>query len=714
MKKIIPALFILGGIATSCKQEIMNPLTTPSEEKFGIEPYSLITVDHYREAFEEGMKAQNAHIAAIVSDTAAPDFQNTIAAFDQSGAELDRTSLIFSALSGSNSTEEIRKFETEIYPKLASHSDDLFLNHELFMRVKAVYDRLTALEKSDTAALHRLVNHEQFSTVKKIYRDFETAGAALSEKQQERLRELNLKLSELELQFSQNLLHETNNTYVFVEHREELPGLSESDIAAAAQMAKEQGKEGQYAFNMQRPSCYPVLQNCSNREVRRKVYEAYYGRGNQKNEWNNADIARQIVELRIEKARLFGHDTSAEMILKERMAKTPEAVYRLLDEVWKPAVGKLKEELADIQQEMKADGIEGEPMGWDIMYYLTKVKASKFQMDEQQLSEYFEINNVLKGIFHVAEKLYGLTFKEITPEVPAYEPSAKAWQVFDKDGSTLAIFYSDYYPRDGKGAGAWMTELRRQAYDAEGKRQIPVIVNVCNMTKPAAEGEPALQSIDNVLTMFHEFGHALHFMLHDVHYNAVYDVETDFVELPSQVNEHWALDPAVLAVYAKHYKTGATIPDSLVAKLDASNKFGQGFATVEYLAASYVDMDLHTLKTLPQHFDIMQYETSQLLSRGIPQQVYPRYRVTNFSHSLGGGYAAGYYCYLWSEVLDADAFEAYKETGNVLNPEVAARFRKFCLMPGGIDDGMTMYKRFRGKELQIEALLRNRGLIPAK
>lgn len=688
----------------------MNPLTSPSNEKFGIEPYSLITIDHYREAFEHGMKAQNENIQAIVEDTAAPNFHNTIEAFDKSGDELQRTSLIFSALSGSNSTEEIRKFETEIYPKLASHSDDLYLNAQLFQRIKTVYDHISTLETSDTAALHRLLNREQLSTVKKIYREFERAGAALSEEQQKRLRELNLKLSELELQFSQNLLHETNNTYVFIEDKENLTGLSDANIAAAEQMAKEQGKAGQYAFNMQRPSCYPVLQTCSNRSVRQKVYEAYYGRGNQQNEWNNTKIAEEIIALRIEKARLFGYDTSADMILKERMAKHPEAVYHLLDAVWKPALGKLQEELAAIKQEMEADGIKGEPMGWDIMYYLNKIKASKYQVDEQQLSQYFEINQVLNGIFYVAERLYGLTFKEITDEVPVYEPSAKAWQVADKNGETLAIFYTDYFPRDGKGAGAWMTEFRRQTYAPDGKRQIPIIVNVCNMTKPSAGGQPALQSIDNVQTMFHEFGHALHFMLHDVRYNAVYDVETDFVELPSQINEHWALDPAVLKVYAKHYQTGETIPDSLVSKLDAANKFGQGFATVEYLAASYVDMDLHSLKDVPQAFDIMKFESERLLSRGMPQQVYPRYRATNFSHSLGGGYSAGYYCYLWSEVLDADAFEAYKETGDVFNTEVAARFRRFCLAPGGIDDGMTMYRNFRGNEPQIDALLRNRGL----
>lgn len=714
MNKIIPTIAIAGSLFAACGQETSNPLTTDSDAKYGIEHYDQITIAHYREAFEQGMSAQNENIAAIVADTAAPNFENTIAAFDRSGDELNRTMLIFSALSGSNSTEEIRQLETEIYPKISAHADDLYMNHELFVKVKSVYDQLLQLEATDSAALNRLVNHEQYSTTKKIYREFEKAGAALAPEQQQRLRELNLKLSELELKFSQNLLHETNNTYVFVENKEDLKGLSEADIQAAAQMAKEQGKEGQYAFNMQRPSCYPVLQSCDNRDLRRKVYEAYYGRGNQQNEWNNAKISEEIIALRTEKAKLFGKDTSAEMILEDRMAKNPIAVYNLLDAVWKPAVKKLLDEIADIREEMKADGIQGEPEGWDIMYYQGKAKAKKYSVDERKVAEYFSTENVIKGIFHVAEQLYGLKFKEITSEIPAYEPTAQAWLVTDAQGKDVAIFYGDYYPRDGKGAGAWMTEFRQQAYDAEGNRTIPIIVNVCNMTKPAKEGQPALQSIDNVLTMFHEFGHALHYMLHDVHYNAIYNCERDFVELPSQLNEHWALHPDVLKVYARHYKTGEVIPDSIVAKIDASNKYGQGFATVEYLAASYVDMDLHCLTSIPEGFDIMKFEAEKLQARGIPHQIYPRYRVTNFSHSLGGGYSAGYYGYLWSEVLDSDAFDAYLETGNVYNTEVAARFRDYCLAPGGIDDGMTMYKRFRGKEPQITPLLRNRGLIESK
>lgn len=710
---ILPTMAICASTLLACSQQQTvtndNPLTAVPTAKFSIPAYDQITISNYRDAINAGIETHKANIDAIVRNTAAPTFDNTIAAFDRAGRDLESAALIFSTLSESNSTEAIREFETEVYPLLASHSDDVYMNADLFRRVKAVYDAMMAGLTEGACTL----THEQQSAVRHIYRDFEKAGAALSPENQERLRALNLRLSELQLQFSQNLLHETNNTFVTITTRDSLAGLPEANIEAAAQMAREQGKEGQYMFNMQRPSCNPVLQYCSNREVRRRVYDAYYNRGNQDNAYNNKDICRQLVELRLERARLFGEKNAAEGILKDRMAKNETAVYNLLNSVWAPAVAKANEELDDIRIEMQKDGLDCEPEGWDYMYYSSRAKAAKFNIDEEEIAQYFELNNVLQGIFYTAGKLYGVSFKEITADVPAYEKTAQAWEVLDRDGSTVGIFYSDYFPRDGKGAGAWMTELRKQSYvtgpDGKEVREIPVIVNVCNMTK-GAEGKPALQNLDNVETMFHEFGHALHFMLHDVHYDAVYNVETDFVELPSQINEHWATDPAVLSVYAKHYKTGEIIPDSLVAKMDAAGKYGQGFATVEYLAAALVDMDLHTLTEVPEGLDVMAFEQQKLAERGIPRQIYPRYRVTNFSHCMGGGYTAGYYCYLWSEVLDCDGFEAFKETGDVFNPEVAERFRKYCLMPGGIDDGMTMYKAFRGHEPEIGALLRKRGL----
>ena len=377
-------------------------------------------------------------------------------------------------------------------------------------------------------------------------------------------------------------------------------------------------------------------------------------------------------------------------------------------QVWTPAVKKAKEELDDIREEIRREGGNFEPAGWDYMYYLDKAKQRKFSVDEQQVRAYLEIGNVMQGIFHVAGKLYGLTFNEITSEVPSYEPTAKAYEVMDKDGTRLAIFYSDPFPRASKRAGAWCTSFRGQRYEGD-ERVIPIVVNCCNMTTPNAEGY-ALQSIDNVETLFHEFGHALHSFMRDVRYNGAAGVERDFVELPSQINEHWAFEPEVLNVYAKHYQTGETIPLELVEKLQQSARYGQGFATVEYVAASLSDMDLHVLTEIPEDLNVMTFEEQALKQRGIPSQILPRYRMTNFSHTMGGGYTAGYYSYMWAEVLDADAFEAFTETGDIFNEEVADKFRRYVLTPGGIDDGMTMYQNFRGRAPKIDALLKNRGL----
>jgi peptidyl-dipeptidase Dcp len=628
-----------------------------------------------------------------------PDFENTIEALDRSGSLLDRAQGTFGPLSGSNSTDETRALQKELSPLFSAHHDDIYLNPLLFAKVKQVYDNRENLG----------LNKEQAKLLENVYKRFVRGGANLNDADKDRLRRLNTQISMLQLQFSQNLLHETNNTYVIVDKREELDGLPEANIEAAARMAASIGQSGKWAFNMQRPSCNPVLQYAKNRDLRRRVYEAYYNRGNQGNEYDNKDICRQLVQLRLQRAQLMGYEDYASMALDDRMAKTSDRVYHLLDQVWTPAVAKANEELNDIRAEIKKEGNSFEPEGWDYAYYLDKAKQAKFAIDESEVAPYLEISNVLKGIFYVANKLYGVTFRECTSEYPVYEQSAQAWEVIDKDGTVLAVFYSDYFPRDGKRAGAWCTTFRGQRYE-DGERQMPIVVNVCNMATAAGD-KPALQTIDNVETMFHEFGHALHSFMRDVHYQGVSGVERDFVELPSQINEHWAFEPEVLAVYAKHYQTGETIPMDLVKKIQESAKYGQGFATVEYLAASLTDMDLHTLKEVPADLNVMEFEQQKLKERGIPSQILPRYRVTNFSHTMGGGYTAGYYSYLWAEVLDADGFEAFKETGDIFNQEMAEKFRKYVLTPGGIDDGMTMYKNFRGREPQIDALLRNRGLV---
>ena len=689
----------IAVVACGCGQHKSdNPLFNEFDAPHGIAPFSEITIDHYREGMLRGMEEHKAEIEAIVNNPEAPTFENTIVALDQCGKLLSKVRGTFSPLSNSNSTEEIRNLQKEMSPISSAHSDDINLNPELFARVKAVY------EQKDNLGL----TVEQQKLLENTYKRFVNSGAELNDEQKAKLRELNLELSMLQLTFGQNLRQETNNTFVVANSIEELKGLPQANIDAAAKMAADNGQEGKWMFNMQRPSCNPVLQYCENRELREKVYKAYYNRGNQDNEYDNKAISAKIVALRIEKAKLMGYNNYAEMVLADRMAKTPEAVYNLLDQVWVPAVKKAKEEIADIRAEIRKEGKSFEPEGWDFMYYQDKAKRAKFAVDEQLISSYLEIDNVMKGVFHVANKLYGLTFKEVTAELPVYEPTAKAYEVIDKDGKLLAIFYSDNFPRDGKGAGAWCTSFRAQRYE-NGERLIPIVVNCCNMTPPDSNGR-AFMSIDNVGTLFHEFGHALHSFMRDVHYNGVGGVERDFVELPSQINEHWAFEPEVLAVYAKHYETGEVIPMELVEKIVESSKYGQGFATVEYIAASLSDMDLHVLTEAPENLNVMEFEAEKLAARGIPSQILPRYRMTNFSHTMGGGYSAGYYSYMWAEVLDADAFEAFSETGDIFNQEVAAKFRNYILTPGGIDDGMVMYKNFRGREPKIDALLRSRGL----
>ena len=692
------AAAVAVALCGCAEQKPANPLFSDFTAPFGIAPFEEITIDHYREGMLKGLEEQKKDVEAILNNTEAPTFENTIKALDQSGELLKKVRGTFGPISSSNATDETRALQKELSPVFSAHNDDIYLNPDLFAKVKAVYDNKENLT----------LTPEEKTVLQNIYDRFVDGGALLNDEQKAELRKLNTELSMLQLQFGQNLTHETNKTFVTVDNVEELDGLPQANIDAAAKMAEANGQPGKYMFNMQRPSCNPVLQYCHNRELREKVYNAYYNRGNTGNEYDNKEISRQIVTLRLQKANLMGYKNYAEMALKDRMAKNPEAVYNLLDQVWEPAVKKAKAELADIRAEIKKEGKDFEPAGWDYMYYLDKAKKAKFAVDEAEISKYLEINNVMQGIFHVANKLYGVTFKEITAEVPCYEPTAKCFEVIDKDGKTLAVFYSDNFPRDGKGAGAWCTSFRGQSYEGE-ERIIPIVVNSCNMTSPSGD-KPALQTIDNVHTLFHEFGHALHSFFRDVKYNGASGTERDFVELPSQINEHWAFEPEVLNVYAKHYETGEIIPMELVKKIEESAKYGQGFATVEYVAASLADLDLHVLTEVPADLDVMAFEQEKLNARGIPSQIFPRYRMTNFSHTMGGGYSAGYYSYMWAEVLDADAFEAFKETGDIYHQETADKFRKYVLTPGGIDNGMVMYTNFRGREPQIDALLKNRGL----
>lgn len=699
MKKLI----LMAGMATvlgacgSQKGADSNPFLSEYNTPFEVPPFDKIQLEHYKPAFMQGMEEEAKEVEAIANNPEAATFENTIVALDQSGKLLRKVSSVFYGQNSADTSDEMQEISRELSPLLSKHSDDISLNPKLFARVKAVHDQMEELS----------LNKEQKKLVEETYKSFVRNGANLDSASQERLRELNSEIAMLQLTFGQNMLKETNAFQLVVDKKEDLAGLPETLIANAAETAKEAGMEGKWVFTLHNPSVMPFLQYAENRDLREKIFKAYINRGNNGNESDNKEVVKRLVTARLEKARLMGYDNYAEFVLEERMAKHAENVYNLLDQIWTPALAKAKEELADIQAEIKKEGKNFTAEGWDWRYYAEKAKQARFNLDENELRPYLKLENVRNGVFYVANKLYGITFTELK-NIPLPHPDAEAFECKDQDGKHLGVLYMDYFPRASKRGGAWCSTYRSQTY-RNGEKLAPVVTIVCNFSKPAA-GQPALLNADETETLFHEFGHALHNLFKDVHYYGVSGVPRDFVELPSQVDEHWAFEPEVLKVYAKHYQTGEVMPNELVEKMDKSGKYGQGFATTEYLAASYLDMDFHVLKEIPQGMDVMQFENETLGKRGLLPQIPSRYRSTYFNHTMGGGYTAGYYSYIWAEVLDADAYEAYKETGDIFNQEVAGKFRKYILTPGGIDDAMDMYVNFRGKEPGIEPLLKNRGL----
>ncbi len=700
-RQLFVAALLCASLSTYAQGEAggrVNPFFTEYTTPYGVPPFDKLTIADYREAYLKGMEEQKKEIEAIINQRSMPDFENTIVAMDQSGKLLSKVSIAFGGLNSANTTPEMQALSREMSPLLSAHRDDISLNPRLFERVKQVYENRAKFN----------LNKEQTKLLEERYKSFVRNGANLSEADQTKLRELNSKIAMLQLNFGQNMLKETNAFKLVIEDEKDLSGLPASLIASAAETAKNLGMEGKWVFTLQNPSVMPFLQYADNRLLRERIFKAYTNRGNNDNENDNKAIVRDLVAARLEKAKLMGYEDYASMALDTRMAKTSENVYNLLDQLWTPALAQAKQELKDIEAEIKKDGKKFKAEGWDWRYYFEKAKKAKFNIDENEVRPYLELGNVRDGAFYVANRLYGIKFRPME-YMPLPHPEAQASECIDKDGKTLGIIYFDFFPRDSKRGGAWCGGYRPQSYDEHGNRVIPITTIVCNFTKPAA-GEPALLSADEANTLFHEFGHGLHNLFRDVHYSGVSGVPRDFVELPSQIMEHWVFEPEVLKVYAKHYKTGEPMPAELVEKLDKSGKYGQGFATVEYLAASLLDMDFHVLKEVPADMDVMKFEAETLGKRKILKQIPSRYRTTYFNHTMGGGYTAGYYSYLWSEVLDADAFEAYKETGNIFNTEVADKFRRFILTPGGIDDAADMYVNFRGKEPGIDPLLKNRGL----
>ncbi len=698
MKKSIFLFLIIGLISMSCTNKESNPFLVEWNTPFQTPPFDKIKTEHYLPAFKEGIRQHNNEINTIADNPEAPTFKNTIEALDYSGKILTRVRRVFTAMNEAMTNDAMRKISKEISTLRSNHKDDIYLNQKLFERVKTVY------RQKDKLGLNR----EQQMLLDKYYKRFVRGGANLSEKDKTTFRKLNKEISLLMLKFGENVLKEINKFELVIDKKEDLEGLPQGVIDAAAETAKEKGYNGKWVFTIQKPSMIPFLQYSKKRKLREKIYYAYTHKGDNNDELDNKKILAKIASLRLKRANLLGYKTHADYVLDDQMAKNPNNVYKLLNKVWPPALKVAKKERAEMQKIIYKEGNKFKLASWDWWYYAEKLKKQKYNLDEEQLRPYFKLENVISGVFNLASKLFDIQFVERN-DIPKYHPDVKTFEVKDKQGNHIAILYTDYFPRASKRGGAWMDAFRKQSKE-NGKFIHPVIYNVGNFTKPTPD-KPSLLSIDEVETLFHEFGHALHGMLSNATYESTSGTETprDFVEFPSQVMENWALYPTVLNKYAKHYKTGKIIPNKLIEKIKNSSKFNQGFKTVEYLAASFLDMKWHTLTDTTLQ-DVNKFENKTLNDLGLIPEIVPRYRSTYFNHIFSSEYSAGYYSYIWSEVLDADAFAAFVESGDVYNKELADRYKKYILSSGGTDDAMTLYKKFRGKEPSIEPLLERRGL----
>jgi peptidyl-dipeptidase Dcp len=674
-----------------------NPLLRAWTTPFGVPPFAEIKPEHFLPALKQAIAEQRKEIEAIVANPAAPTFANTIEALEDAGALLNRINPVFSNLQSSNTNEQLQAINREVSPLLTALRDDIRLNPQLFARVKTLWEKRESLGL--TPVQKRLLNEQ--------YKGFVRGGANLEAAKKERFRAINSELSMLGIKFGDNLLHDTNAYRLVIDSEGQLQGLPAGVVAGGADAAKAVGLTGKWLYTLQAPSIWPFLQYADHRELRQQILTAYTTRNSHGDQYDNKAIAAQTAALRAERAALLGYKTFADYVLEENMAKTPDQVYALLNQLWTPARAVALREAADQKALMAKLGVSSTLEAWDWRYYQEKVKKERFDLDEQALRPYFKLDNVREGAFYVANKLYGLTFTP-RPDLPTYHPEVKAFEVKEADGTHVGIYYTDYHPRAGKRGGAWSSGFRSARLAPGGKRITPVVVNVCNFSRPAGDA-PALLSLEEVETLFHEFGHALNSLLSNTPYRGLGGFPRDFVEVPSQIMENWALEPEVLAIYAKHYKTGEVIPAALVEKIKRSAQFDQGFATVEYLAASILDMDWHTLPAGPAK-DATAFEDASMARIQLPSDIVSRYRSPYFNHIFGpgGGYAAGYYAYIWSEVLDQDAFQAFKEKG--LFDQTTARGFRTILERGGTEDPMVLYKAFRGREPSVEPLLKKRGL----
>jgi peptidyl-dipeptidase Dcp len=697
-------LFILMMVAAmaflfGCKNAKTpdNPFFSEFTTPFGVPPFDKIDTTHYMPAFIEGMKEQNEEIDKIISNSEAPTFDNTVLAFDKSGKMLTRVSRVFFNLSESNTNPQLQALARKLSPLLSKHSDDIALNGKLFARIKTVYDNRHSMN----------LDSQQVRVVEKYFRDFERNGANLPKDKQDQLRKINEELSMLSIKFGENILAENKSFKLVIDNKKDLEGLPDDVIQGGAESAKDAGMEGKWVYTMAKPSWIPFLTYSSRRDLREKIYRGWMMRGDNGNANDNKEIVAKIVKLRVEKAKLLGFDSYAAYVIDENMAKTPANVNGFLGKLWSAALPVSKDEVKEMQKIIDKENGKFKLESWDWWYYSEKVRKAKYDLDENQLKPYFSLSNVRDGMFMVANKLYGITFEKRS-DIPVYQKDVEAYEVKEADGKHLAILYLDYYPRDSKKGGAWCTDFHPSGWE-DGKKVDAVISTVFNLAKPTGD-MPALLSWDDVTTMFHEFGHSLHFMFTEGKYTRTAgNVPQDYVEMPSQIMENFAGEPQVLRAYAKHYKTGEVIPEQLIDKIVKSGQFNQGFTTVEYLAAAILDMDYHDLTT-PVDVNVNAFEKKAMDSIGLIKEIIPRYRSTYFSHIFDGEYAAGYYVYIWAAVLDADAFNAFKESGDIYNHALAVKFRKYCLAQSGDDEGMVQYRKFRGQDPSIDPLLKRRGL----
>lgn len=713
MRKIGFIMMILaaGVYMTSCgpkettndqeEFDMDNILLSDFDTPFGVPPFDKISEDDYVPAYKAAMHLHQEEVTAIIENTEEPTFENTIEAMEFSGKKLTQVRHIFDNLNLAVTNEKMQSIAKEVAPLVSAHYDDIYLNDALFAKVKAVYD------KKEELALEG----EKAMLLEEAYKGFVRKGALVEASSKDRFREINSKLSTLTLQFDENLLAETNAYKLVVDNEEDLSGLPQDKKDAAATAAEANKMTGKWVFTLAKPSLIPFLTYADNRELRKQMHTAYIMRGDNENEFDNKEIAREMANLRIEKANLLGFKTHADYILDNNMAKTPQNVYDLMIQLWEPAIAQAKIERDELQKFAEDMGHEIEIEHYDWWYYTEKMRKQRYDLDESQISEYLSLENVKQGAFLAAQKLWGLQF-ELNTEVPVYHPDAMCYNVKEANGDMIGLLYMDFHPRASKGSGAWMEAYRKQ-HVKDGKNILPIITNVCNFTEPTKD-KPALLTFDEATTLFHEFGHALHGLLSKCNYYSLggTSVARDFVELPSQIMENWAGEPEFMKVYAKHYKTGEAIPDELIAKMDAASKFNQGFAVSEFVAAAYLDMFWHTLDA-PMTGDVREFETSKLKELGLIDEIIVRYRSTFFGHIFAGGYSSGYYGYSWAEVLDADAFEAFKENG-IFDQETASKFREFVLSKGGTENAMDLYKQFRGRAPKTEAMLKRKGFIAAE